>query len=283
MAERRFEIASAEGLPIRGVLEVPSDPRGLVVIVHGFKGFKDWGFFPWVSARFAGCGVASVRFDMSHNGIGERPGEFDRLDLFANDTYGGELSDLEKVLSWIEGVREVAGLPLFLMGHSRGGGVAILGARATESGMVRGIVTWSGIARADRWSEEVKKEWRARGVLEVQNARTGQVMPISTAVIDELDARAGELDIQAALEATECPVLIVHGLSDESVPLSEAHQLASCARNGSLVLIEKASHTFGARHPFAGVPKELSFAMHATAGFVNAYSRAARMAARVRE
>ena len=58
MAERRFEISSAEGLPIRGVAEIPSEPRGVVVIVHGFKGFKEWGFFLWVSARFAACGIA---------------------------------------------------------------------------------------------------------------------------------------------------------------------------------------------------------------------------------
>jgi pimeloyl-ACP methyl ester carboxylesterase len=284
VAERRLEIASAEGLPIRGVLELPSDPRGLVVIVHGFKGFKEWGFFPWISARFAACGVASLRFDMSRSGIGERPGEFDRLDLFAGDTYLREIADLCSVLAWAAGIRQLDGLPLFLMGHSRGAGVAILGARAASNGAVRGIVTWSGVARADRWSEDVKKEWRRRGVLEVQNVRTGQILPISTAVLDELEARRGELDIAAAVAATECPLLIVHGRADETVPASEAEELAADARNGSLVLIEKGTHTFGAKHPFDGtVSRELSFAMHATLGFVNAYCRARWMAARARE
>lgn len=282
MAERRFEIRSAEGLPIRGVLDLPPDPRGLVVIVHGFKGFKEWGFFPWVGSRFAACGVASARFDLSRSGIGERPGEFDRLDLFADDTWTREIADLERVLAWVAGVPELEGLPLFLMGHSRGAGVAILGARAANGG-VRGIVTWGGIARADRWSDEVKKEWRARGVLEVPNVRTGQVMRISTAVIDELEARRAELDLQAAVRQLECPLLVVHGGADETVPASEAEDLAGAAGNASLVVIRGATHTFGARHPFDAVPRELSLAMHATLGFVNAYCRARWMASRIRQ
>lgn len=282
MEHRRFQIASAEGLPIRGVLDLPPEPRGLVVIVHGFKGFKDWGFFPWVSARLGACGVASVRFDMSRNGIGERPGEFDRLDLFAGDTYLRELDDLRRVLGWASDVGELDSLPLFLMGHSRGAGVAILGARWFDNGAIRGIVTWSGIARADRWSDETKREWRRRGVLEVPNLRTGQIMRISTAVLDELEERRADLDILAATAALECPLLIVHGRADETVPASEAEDLAAATNNASLVLLENATHTFGAKHPFEGVPRELSFAMHATLGFVNAYCRARWMAARTR-
>ena len=45
----QFTIESSEGLPIRGDLESTGGARALVVIVHGFKGFKDWGFFPWVA------------------------------------------------------------------------------------------------------------------------------------------------------------------------------------------------------------------------------------------
>lgn len=283
MEQRRFEIASAEGLPIRGVLELPPEPRGLVVVVHGFKGFKDWGFFPWISARLGEFAVASVRFDMSRSGIGERPGEFDRLDLFAGDTYGREIDDLRRVLDWTSRVEELDTLPLFLMGHSRGAGVAILTARALGDGPIRGIVTWSGIARANRWSEETRAQWRRDGVLEIPNQRTGQIMRISAAVLDELEQQGAELDILAAASSLECPLLIVHGRADETVPATEAEDLAGATKNASLVLIDNASHTFGAKHPLDGIPRELSFAMHATLGFVNAYCRARWMAARMRQ
>src|SRR5438477_11920153 len=45
----KFEIASDEGLPIRGDIDAPPEARALVMVVHGFKGFKGWGFFPWVA------------------------------------------------------------------------------------------------------------------------------------------------------------------------------------------------------------------------------------------
>ena len=58
-----FEIASREGLPIRGYVGMPRKARALVVIVHGFKGFKDWGFFPWLGEHLCAAGFAIVRFN----------------------------------------------------------------------------------------------------------------------------------------------------------------------------------------------------------------------------
>ncbi|MGH9458832.1 MAG: alpha/beta hydrolase family protein [Thermoanaerobaculia bacterium] len=274
-----FEISSGEGLPIRGVLEVPPQPRCVVVIVHGFKGFKDWGFFPWISERLTAAGIATIRFDMSRSGIGGRPGELDRLDLFADDTYATEVADLAAVLAWSRGIDRFHGLPRFLLGHSRGGGVAVLAA-AREAVGIRGLVTWSSIARADRWSAEEKKAWRASSRLEVVNARTGQRMPLSTRILDEVERGEPALDIAAAMASLPCPTLTIHGFADESVPVSEARELARHARNGSLVLIENAGHTFGAQHPMDGVPPELSFAMHATIGFLGAYCRQTRIVTR---
>ncbi|HVR44346.1 MAG TPA: alpha/beta fold hydrolase [Thermoanaerobaculia bacterium] len=276
---RAFEIESEEGLPIRGVVEVPDAPRCLFVIVHGFKGFKDWGFFPWISRRVAEVGAAAIRFDMSRSGIGERAREIDRLDLFAGDTYSKEIADLGAVIDWASADGEVGKLPLFLFGHSRGGGVAILTADRLR-GRLRGIVTWSAISKADRWSDEEKRRWRAAGKLEVTNARTGQILPISTEGLDDLERNAERLDILGAARRMKIPALIVHGGADETVPPIEARRLAGATGNASLVVIEKGSHTFGAVHPFAGPTPELSFAMHATLAFLSAYCRTTRITTR---
>ncbi|HEX8254364.1 MAG TPA: alpha/beta hydrolase, partial [Thermoanaerobaculia bacterium] len=82
----QFTLTSDEGLPIRGDLDIPDRPRALVVIVHGFKGFKDWGFFPWVAQRLLQHRLAVCRFNMSRSGIGDDPESFDRLDLIEKDT-----------------------------------------------------------------------------------------------------------------------------------------------------------------------------------------------------
>ncbi len=47
------------------------EPAPGVLIVHGFKGFKDWGMFPLMAERLAEAGFAACRFNLSGSGIGE--------------------------------------------------------------------------------------------------------------------------------------------------------------------------------------------------------------------
>jgi pimeloyl-ACP methyl ester carboxylesterase len=263
-----FTLDSAEGLPIRGNLDVPETPRAIVVVVHGFKGFKDWGFFPWLAGQLQAHGVGVCRFNMSRSGIGEDPESFTRLDLFEDDTYSIELADLRKAVAYAQ--EQAPGLPTFLLGHSRGGAVAILGARDVPR--LAGVITWSGIARCDRWDEPTKRDWRARGFLDMLNTRTRQNMRMSTAVLDDYEANRERLDVVRAVEQLAAPLLVIHGGRDESVPVDEGRLLASKNDDASLLVIERASHTYNAIHPLVHVPAELVLAAEATAHFANAHA-----------
>jgi pimeloyl-ACP methyl ester carboxylesterase len=263
-----FEIRSSEGLPIAGNLDVPERPRALVIFVHGFKGFKDWGFFPWLAQRLTQHHLAVCRFNMSRSGIGDDPETFDRLDLFEDDTYSTQLDDLHRVVAYAQ--EQVPNVPTFLLGHSRGGGIAILA--AAEVPHLQGVIAWSPISRVDRWDEETKRKWRADGIREELNTRTKQVMRMSTAVLEDYEANREELDIVAAARRLPVPLLVVHGSRDESVPVDEGRLLASSARDASLLTIERAGHTFNAIHPLVDVPAQLTLAAEATAHFVNAYA-----------
>lgn len=264
-----FRIESEEGLPIRGVVEIPHDPERLAIVVHGFKGFREWGFFPWLCERLSASGIVACRFDMSRNGIGDDPETFDRLDLFEHDTYSTQLSDLERVFHHVRSIESLGSLPAFLLGHSRGGAVALLASRRLED--LSGIVTWSAIASTDRWDDETKRQWRERGHLDIENSRTKQIMRMSTAVLDDLEQNGESLDVLAAVEAMSIPLLAVHGAEDETVSREDAEAIASAHPAGSKLVIGGASHTFNAIHPLVNVPPELELAAHVSARFMISY------------
>lgn len=261
-----FTLDSDEGLPIRGNLHLPQKMRAVVIVVHGFKGFKDWGFFPWVAERLASQRLAVCRFNMSRSGIGEDPESFDRLDLFADDTYSIQLADLAAVVRYVR--QQLPALPIVLLGHSRGGAVAILGASQIEG--LKGVVAWAPIAKCDRWDDATRALWRQRGSLDVVNQRTGQTMRNSTAVLDDVERNRERLDVVSAAARLEAPLLVIHGGRDESVPAAEGELLAARAADASFAFIENASHTFNAIHPLIHIPFELTLAATITAHFAAA-------------
>lgn len=264
----KFTITSGEGLPIRGEFGVPRNPRGLVILVHGFKGFKDWGFFPFVAESLREANFVVCRFNMSRSGVGEDGDTFDRLDLFAGDTYTKQLRDLAAVVAHAHG--EFPFLPILLLGHSRGGGVALLG--AGEVPHLRGVVTWSAISRCDRWDEETKRRWRADGHMDIVNARTRQTMRLSTEILDDYEANREQLDILAAAKRLRVPLLVVHGANDESVPVAESEDIVASASDASHAVIAGASHTYNGIHPLVDVPLALSTAVAVTRRFMLAYT-----------
>lgn len=260
----QFTLTSDEGLPIRGNLDVPGDAEALVVVVHGFKGFKDWGFFPWLANILVDRQFAVCRFNMSRCGVGEDSDTFDRLDLFADDTYSAQLADLRVVVSHAQSRVD---LPTFLLGHSRGGGVVILG--AAEVPNLRGVIAWNAIAHPRRWDAAAEAEWRRNGYYEFENTRTKQMMRMSTRMLDDIAEH--DFNIVRAASKLQVPLLALHGGRDETVPLRESVELADAARDAVRLMIGTASHTFNAVHPFTTVPRQLEVAATVTSRFVGAY------------
>ncbi len=264
-----FELRGADGDPLRGEVRTAAGGTGrpAVVVCHGFKGFKDWGMFPHLAARLARAGLTTVTFNFSGSGVGSRGDTFSEPERFAHDTYTRQLADLSEVLAALTEARLVPGLgappKLGLFGHSRGGAMSIL--KAAEDSLVRTLVTWAAFANVRRWSPDTVSQWRAEGKIDVVNARTGEVLPLSTAILDDIENNAsGRLDLRAAAARIKVPWLIVHGTRDEAVSVEDARTLARAGGRAQVRILEGAGHTFGARHPWKGSTPELDEAMDAT-------------------
>ncbi len=223
--------------------------RPVVVICHGFKGFKDWGFFPRLAERLATGGFTAVTFNLSGSGVSGGD-TFDEPGRWFRQRPSWDLADVGTVVDWaVAGEAPWVGL----LGHSRGGALAIL--HAARDPRVRALVTWNAVDHFLRWPEQEIARWRREGRIDVVNTRTGQVLPIGRDALDDIDAHGTDtLDVPGAAGRVTVPWLLVHGLADQTVPASVGRTLAGRSAGDAVAawLVDGADHTFGIRHPWAG-------------------------------
>ncbi|SMB91728.1 Dipeptidyl aminopeptidase/acylaminoacyl-peptidase-like [Hymenobacter roseosalivarius DSM 11622] len=232
--------------------------KPVIIFVHGFKGFKDWGHFNVLADYVARQGFVFVKLNLSHNGIVPGgTGDLEDMEAFGNNNFSLELDDLGALLDSLYWPGKAAIPPaemdlsrLFLVGHSRGGGLAML--KAAEDARVRAVAAWAPISDIDqRWSAEVMQRWQAEGVQYIDNTRTGQRMPLYYQLAEDFKANKDRLDIPTNVrEKLRQPLLILHGDEDETLPVSMAHDLKSWKPDAELVILPGAGHMFGGKHPW---------------------------------
>lgn len=263
---------------VRGDIRLPTARRSEVseagppeialVVCHGFKGFKDWGFFPAVCDELAmrvGCPVLS--FNFSGSGVGSDLGTFSDRVAFATNTFSREVADLNAVLDGLEAGRlgEARLTPpsrVGLVGHSRGAIPAVLvGSRRPE---VRAVATWAGLARPGRYAELFPTDGDPNRPVEIRNMRTGEVLPLHRDVLHDLEENRDRLDPLTALRSGGIPLLVLHGRHDEAVSLDDAKLYATTGANTELMVLESTGHTFDVRHPYAGSTPALERAVSST-------------------
>ena len=224
---------------------------GLVVFVHGYKGFKDWGPWQLVASAFSDAGFDFLKFNFSHNGgTVEEPIDFPDLEAFAKNTYSKEVEDLGHVLDLFEssGYSGQAGLPIYLIGHSRGGGISIL--RTAQDKRIKKLATWAAVADfGERFDFDLDK-WQKSGVTYVENSRTQQKLPHDFSFYTDFIDNRERLDIGEAAGEIAIPWLIVHGTEDEAVSPHDADRLHAHAKKAELFFVKGAGHTFAGSHPW---------------------------------
>lgn len=260
---------------IRARITRPANGRGAfdpgVIVVHGFKGFLSWGFFPELHARLARSGIAAIAINLSGSGVGEDLESFTEDSAFESSTPSRDVEDVACVRAFLDrgGIARLDTARLALLGHSRGGGTVLL--HAAERGDYRAVVTWAAVSRTLRFPRAVIERWKEQGVIEIPNLRTGKVHRLGIDWLEDAERNREALDILAACRKLQTPTLLIHGTDDESVPFIEAQELAAALPPCTcrLLAIPGTGHTFGASHPLQGISPELERVLDSSVNFLS--------------
>ena len=252
-------------------IQIPKAPKAMIIFAHGYKGFKDWGAWNEVQNYFVKAGYGFLKFNFSHNGgTVDNPIDFPDLTAFGNNNYSFELFDLNKITSitykyLFELKLEV---PVYLIGHSRGGGMSII--HAAHDQRIHKIVSWAGISDIEKrfpMGAELE-DWKIAGERMEENARTKQQMPHYYQMYEDYLMNKSKLDIKVACEILKQPFLQIHGDMDLAVSISEGIMISRWT-DSELCIIKGAGHTFQTKHPWeeAELPPDLLRVLEATLTF----------------
>ena len=250
--------------------------KPVLLFCHGYKGFKDWGVWNLMATAFAESGIFFVKFNFSHNGgTLEQPIDFPDLEAFGRNTFTKELDDLEVVLDWLTSgdhglAAHIDTGNITLMGHSRGGGTAII--KASEDARIKKLVTLASVSDfAARFPQgEAFNAWKEAGIGYVTNARTLQQMPHLFSFYEDFKTNEERLTISKAAKQLKKPYLIIHGTADPTVDVDNAEHLQHWQPDAQLLLLEGSDHVFGASHPWEQkeLPQDLKTVTEAVTEFV---------------
>lgn len=227
----------------------------IVILIHGFTGSKDWGFLPFLAENLARNHFLAITFNFSYDGIAQDRDWVDDTDKFAQNTITKEVADINFL---VKSLQDKSILPesignyvdastIFLVGQSLGGAVATIFTAQTQ--IPSKVILLGSVGTLNRYSKRQLEDWKRKGFLEFNNSRNGQTLRINFSYIEDIEQNG--YDLPKFLKKIQCPVLMIHGSEDCTVPLKEIQAYHKKAQNPFAILeiIPNTGHTFGIEHP----------------------------------
>lgn len=207
----------------------PGSRKG-IVMAHGFTGDRhEWGRFTAFAEAFNDAGYSVLTFDFS--GCGESDDD--------TITLAKQIDDLEHAIRHIrsKGAEEIG-----LFGHSLG---ALVCAYACTKDIVAMVWTAPVTQPTDirgRYTQAQLRELEKKGYL-TKRRKMGarRELRIDRQMLQDRE----KIDTEAVLARIKCPVCIIHGTRDESVPLADSYDAITRLPEGSkLIAIPDADHYY---------------------------------------
>jgi len=270
-------IEGSRELPISLDVNFAPDGRNMpiVVFVHGFKGFKDWGAWNLVADYMAKANTFFVKINLSHNCVKSNDlSDINDPETFGENNFSIELDDIGKVLDWLtddnEEYRHYYNTEdITLIGHSRGAATCLL--RAMEDERVQRVITWSGAFNIEKYTAmEDDAIWRERGYVEVKNGRTGDMYKIGYQFRQDYLDNSERLSLKTKIQEFDQALMLLHGDDDQVAPISNSKKIHQVVKQ-SLFLEMDGDHVFGASHPWTSdvLPEDLEDVVNESIEFIH--------------
>jgi len=228
----------SKGQQIVGMLHLPGGTTRVpaVLLLHGFTGHKGeiHQIFVKLARRLAAQGIACLRFDF--RGSGDSEGNFEDM------TVRSQVMDALEAMKFLAKQKRVNARRIGLVGFSLGAANAAH-VVAKEGDRVKSLVLWSPVAEGGGILDGFSTPEAVAAL-----AQTGTTDYGANLVGVEFIRQFADMKPVREAAKSKCPVLLVHGSEDETVPVEHAEMyeraLQANKRLVKKVIIAGADHCF---------------------------------------
>lgn len=220
-----------------------TDKYPMVIFSHGYNG--TWKDLDEYAEPLAQRGIGCICYDFCGGSVNSKSSmDTSQMTIFT------EKEDLFAVFEEVRGWNGVDTEHIFLFGESQGGLVSALAAAELKEKICGMILLYPALCIPDDWTKKYPKSSDIPEILEFWEMKLGR----------EYIATIQGFDVFSHIKEYFGPVHIIHGTSDDIVPVSYSEKAAQIYSNAEITIID------GERHGFA--PENCKKVLEITESFI---------------